>query len=225
MAILTKSLDSARESVAKAERTVAEWESKAATTRAEAAELDANSGALIFDDPAQAEKISSKITNLERTARVYDAATAEARQKLNRAQRKAFEVEASDHDKLARDAQKLLDSHTSKVGALLADLKTLDGCDYVPGRAKAGFSAELGHMQVPNSVGMRNQVVKHEGTAASIRYYIKTSRVPLDYDDLNTQLGTTFNVMRSFNGDSVVPPCVYAARDAGITFGRETADA
>lgn len=93
MAIFSKSVESARNDVTKAEAVVIEWENKAAAVHAEARDLDANSGAFILADESQAERISVKIQTLERTARAYDGATDEAKRKTHAARRVALETE------------------------------------------------------------------------------------------------------------------------------------
>jgi hypothetical protein len=217
MALFSKSTESAQNAVAAAESVVQKWEKKAADARAEAARLDAESGAAILEDESAAERITLNVQTWERKARAFDQAAGEARQKLQAARKDALEAEAREEDKLAAAARRAAEAHASKVAALLAELKLVDACDYVPGRATTGWAAERGLNQVPASVGKLRTVREHETRAAIIRYFLKAGAVPKDYDELNDVLGTDFDTMCSFN-EVTLPESVYVARNAGLTF-------
>lgn len=222
MPLMKKSPDALRKAVEDAEATQAEWENKAAAVRADARELDANAGALILADETQAEKISIKIQSLERTARAYDGAAAEAKRKLHAAHRRRVETEAKEEDRLADQAQKRLDTHSKAVDSLLAQLKDLDECDYEPGQSTGdGYAATHGLKQVPKWYYMSQEVLKHRTRAAVIRYFLRTGTQPRDYYELNNELGTDFSGFgTSIAEQDDYPPIVSEYRDSAIEFER-----
>lgn len=222
MAIFPKSLAAAQDAAAKAERTVSEWETKAAGVRSEASELDANSGALILDDPAQAEKISIKINSLERTARAYDSASSEARRKLNTAQGAAIEAEAVEEEKQAANEWKRANSLQSQVDSLKAQIEEIDGCTWERLQRTDVTGNQVG-IEQGQAEHTRENAIGHDIRAAIIRFYLATSRVPGSFSEINKKIGTDF-VSYNISGE-MIPESVRAARDAGITFSRETADA
>lgn len=97
--------------VAKAQKTVDEWEAKTSAARAEGEELDRTSGAAILENPNAPEKITLKVQTLERTAGAYDSAAIEARNKVNAVYRKYVEAESRQLDKdaatMRKDAEKM----------------------------------------------------------------------------------------------------------------------
>ena len=76
MGIFSKSTEQAQAEITKAESVVSEWEAKAASARAEASRLDAESGAAILADESAAERITLNIQAWERKARAFDGAAA-----------------------------------------------------------------------------------------------------------------------------------------------------
>lgn len=219
MPIFTTSVDQAAAAVTKAHAVVEEWQAKASAARAEAARLDAESGAMILADEAAAERISLSVQTLERKARAYDQATAEALRKLKTAQRDALEAEARDEDKQAAAARRRLDAHETKVKALLRQLKDLNGADYVPESLTNSVTGMDSSMRQPTRSGaMYSEVHAHEVRAAAIRYFCATGQVPTDYVELNNELGTGFPTFGQNLSEMALPASIYAARDAGLTF-------
>jgi hypothetical protein len=215
MALLTRGSNATQKAIDKAQATVAEWQDKAATARAEAAELDANAGALILADESAAEQITVKIQALERKGRAYDSAAAEAAQKLRAAHRAALEAAQAEEERLADQADQAHSAHDEAVSNLLAKLKALDGCDYVIGRSTTMTDA----MQVPKSRDLYMAALKHRTRAAVIKYYLKTGKIPAQNYDLNTALGTSFSTLsHSISEADGWPPIVYEYRDAGLEF-------
>lgn len=218
MGIFSKSPEAAQAAITKAEAVVADWERKAAEARAEAARLDAESGAAILEDESAAENITLKIQAQERKARAYDQAATEARRKLRAAQRDALEAEAREEDKQAAAASKVLQAHNDKVDGLLMALKDLEGCDYVPGRSSN--HNDLGMNQAQRSTGLWQTLRQHEVRAALIRYFIATGKVTHDIYDINEALGTNIqSFLRSIPSEGIeIPASILAARDAGLSF-------
>lgn len=118
--------------IVKAQKVVDEWEAKASTAREEARRVDSESGREILENPNAAEKITLKVQTLERTARAYDNAAAEARDKLKDVYRKHVEAEAKQLEKDATTMRRDADKHRAEVEKLLARLKDLDGVEYEP---------------------------------------------------------------------------------------------
>lgn len=220
MAIFSKSIEQANAAVSKAAGVVTDWEKKAAAARAEAARLDAESGAAILEDESAAERITLNVQTWERKARAYDQAAEEARRKLLVAQREALEAEAREEDKQAAGARKAADAHVSKVAALLNELRDLDGVEYVVGRALEGYARDHNLAPIPRSAGLANAARAHEVRAALIRYFAKTGKITHDITDLNTELGTSIpDYMRTIPGEGIeIPKSLFVARDAGLNF-------
>jgi hypothetical protein len=219
MGIFTKNTEAAQNAVTKAEGIVSDWERKAADARAEAARMDAESGAAILEDEAAAERITLNVQTLERKARAYDQAAAEARKNLHAAQREALEAEARDEDKEAAALRKKATAHYAKVDALVAELEKLDECEWdraqmtdpITGQ-KYGNQPGLGHR-------INDEAARHETRAAAIRYFIKTGKVPHDFYEINNVMGTEFpGFARSIHDQDNLPQSIYAARDAGLNF-------
>ncbi|WP_176337804.1 hypothetical protein [Kocuria salina] len=129
-----------------ARTTVRQWQDKAAGARAEAAELDANSGALILADPAVAEEISIKVDACHRRARAFEGAAQAAREQVQEARTALLEAWAAQYDKDAATAKQAHDEHKVKINELLAQLKDLDGWEYKPADAptEPGSSYTIG---------------------------------------------------------------------------------
>lgn len=217
MGILSTSAERAQSNITKAEATVSEWQAKAATARAEAAELDATAGAAILEDETSAERISLSIQTLERNAGAYEQAATEAARKLVEAQRSALEAEADELDKAAVQARKISNAHDTKVSGLLKQLMDIDGCEYEPGRSRDPISMEYGFKQNPRSIALRNEAIRQEARAASIKYYLKVGKAPLDYAELNEVTGTQFDPSRLFYEDAPVPASIRVYTNRGLT--------
>lgn len=214
MAIFNKSTESAQTAVAKAEAVVMEWEAKAATARTQAAELDANSGSLILADESAAESIGLQIQTLERKARAFDQAAAEAGRKLNAAQREVLEAEAREEDKLQAQDEKALIKHDERTAELMKALADHNGDVYVMNNSPMAIG-ETRH--VPRSELLQQSAVRHQIRAAAIRYFIATGKTPNDLYEINNVLRTNLNAFLYSLSDGV-PQSVYAARDAGLSF-------
>ncbi|MFJ5861498.1 hypothetical protein ACIQCM_08740 [Pseudarthrobacter sp. NPDC092439] len=213
MAIFSKSIESAQDAVTKAASVVAEWEGKAAAARAEAARLDAESGAAILADESAAETISLNIQAQERKARAFDGAAAEARTKLHKAQREVLEAEAREEDKLAAAARKASAAHLAKLDALKRDIETLDECEWDRADGNLGKEGVLEH-----------EAHRHETRAGVIRYYLSTGRIPHDFYLIDKEVGTKVSRMSlSFNSGDYIPDSLRAAQDAGLTFAGASA--
>ena len=220
MALFSKTIESAQNDVEKAQAAVTEWESKAASMRAQADELEARSGALILDDESQADKISIDIQSMGRKARAFDGAAAEARQRLLDKQRRVLEVEADAEEKEAQDAEKRLKTQTGKVRELLDQLKKLDGAEYIPDPRKHPADDGSTWSWVPRTKTMEQEVRKHKIRAASIRHFITTGEIPNDGKMFLTP-GIDYEhneFAPSYFGSEYIPDSLYAARDAGLTF-------
>lgn len=220
MGIFTKNVEQAQAAVAKAASVVSEWEAKAAAARAEAARLDAESGAAILEDPSAAERVTLSIQAQERTARAYDGAAAEARRKLEAAQRDALEAEAREEDKLAAAERKEAAGHTDKVTALKRQLEELDECGWDRASSLDVITGRPSGQQIGKAGQLEHSAHRHETRAATIRYFLTTGTIPTDFYILDNELGTNLNtsIGLSFNQGDYVPRSVYAARDAGLTF-------
>ncbi|MBT2538683.1 hypothetical protein [Arthrobacter sp. ISL-69] len=219
MALFSKSIESAQNAVTKAESVVSEWEAKAAAARAEAARLDAESGAAILEDESAAERVTLNIQAHERRARAFDGAAAEARQKLHKARKEALEAEAREEDKESATLHKQSEAHTAKVAVLQKQLEDLDDCpwarasltDSVTGRQYGEHMGRTGYLDAESE--------RHAVRAAVIRTFIATGSVPNDYYDINNAVGTSFNgFARSIHDRDNIPASVLAARDAGLSF-------
>lgn len=129
--------------VAKAAKVAEDWEAKAASARAEADELDRSSGSAILENPSVAEKVTVQIEAKKRTARAYDSAAAEAREKLKGVYRKHVEAEASQLEKDATTLRRDAEKHRAEVEKILVKLEALDGVRYEP-RLGHGSSLQNG---------------------------------------------------------------------------------
>lgn len=127
---MATTVKTAEKSLETARTTVRQWQDKAAGARAEAAELEANSGALILADPALAEDIAGKIHATEAKARVFEGTAQAARQQVQEARTALLEAWIAQYDKDAATARKEHDEHKAKINELLAQLKDLDGWEY-----------------------------------------------------------------------------------------------
>ncbi|BCW62473.1 hypothetical protein [Arthrobacter sp. StoSoilB22] len=217
MGIFSKSPEAAQAAVTKAEQTVAEWERKASDARAEAARMDGESGAAILEDESAAERITLNVQTLERKARAFDQAAAEARNKLLAAQKDALEAEAREEHKEAAALRKKADTHDAKVAALLGELEKLDDCRW----DRAQFTDEISGRAYGQMVGLgdrhRGEALRHETRGAVIGYFIATGKVPSDFYDINNVMGTTIpGFARSIHDEDNIPQSVLAARDAGL---------
>lgn len=219
MALFTKNTEQAQAAVTKAEGVVSEWEAKAAGARAEAARLDAESGAAILEDESAAERITLNIQAHERRARAFDGAAAEARQKLHQAQREALEVEAREEEKLAATDRKNAASHAAKVADLKRQIEDLDECAWDRASAVDAITGRPSGQQIGKAGGLEYTAHRHETRAAVIRYFLVKGEVAHDFYLLDNELGTSLNaISRSFNQGDYIPKSVYAARDAGVSF-------
>ncbi|MFW0773546.1 hypothetical protein ACLRGI_10295 [Paenarthrobacter nitroguajacolicus] len=220
MGIFSKSPETAQAAVTKAEQTVAEWERKASDARADAARLDGESGAAILEDESAAERITLNVQTLERKARAYDQAAAEARRKLLAVQKEALEAEAREEHKEAAALRKKAEAHNAKVSALVGELEKLDDCKW----DRAQFTDSVTGSAYGRMVGLGErhggEALRHETRAAVIGYFIATGKVPADFYDINNVMGTTIpGFARSIHDEDNIPQSVLAARDAGLVFG------
>ncbi|MET3949699.1 hypothetical protein [Arthrobacter sp. UYEF36] len=218
MALFSKNMEQATAAASKAADVVAEWEAKAAAARAEAARLDAESGAAILEDESAAERITLNVQTWERKARAYDQAAEEARRKHVSAYREALEVEAREEDKQAAAAGKTAAALTAKVAALVGQLKELENVDFAAVPVYVGSTGK--NYALPNSEILQATTRRHEVRAALIRYYIQTGTLTNDVHDLNQLLGTALkdNAI-SIGGEGIeIPGSLLAARDAGLSF-------
>lgn len=217
MALFSKSIEQANAAAGKAAAVVAEWETKAAAARAEAARLDGESGAAILEDEAAAERITLNVQTWERKARAYDQAAEEARRKHISAYREALEVEAREEDKQAAAAGKASAAHSAKVAGLLAQLKELEGLDFAPVHIHSAVSGIT--ISTTASDALQRPARTHQIRAALIRYYLQTGTIGTDVHQLNTALGTSIadNALSIGSEGIDVPASVRAARDAGLS--------
>lgn len=217
MALISTSAERAKNNVTKAEATVSEWQAKAAAARADAADLDATAGAAILADESAAERITLQVQTLERKARAYDQAAAEAGKQLRAARLTVLESAAADESSEASKARKLADAHDVKVNAMLAKLEEFDGSPWVRkvDRSADGITTTY-HMGKGGA--LRHEATVNEIRAAVIRYYMATGKVPSSLTDLNNELGTTFSTMGRMLHDykDVIHPCVTDAQAASV---------
>lgn len=221
MAVFSKSPDAARTAVNKAQSTVDEWNAKAAAARAEAQQLDADAGAQILEDESAAERITLQVQTLERKARAYDQAAAEAGRKLDGARQDAMNAAIRSEEDAAAKARKAVEAHESKVLALKAKLEELDGCEWERGRMRDSVTGEYGRTLDGKADADRHQADRHEIRAAMIRYYIATGKTPGSFYDLNAVTGTEFSSFAMpmlYEFSDIVPECVTEAKAAGLTF-------
>lgn len=118
--------------VAKAQAVVDKWNDKASAAREEAQRVDSESGREILENPNTAEKITLKVQTLERQARAFDGAAAEAKDQLKAAWRKAVEQEANQLDKDAVTMRKDAEKIRVEAEKLIAKLETVEGVRYEP---------------------------------------------------------------------------------------------
>jgi hypothetical protein len=179
-----------------ARTTVRQWQDKAAGARAEAAELDANSGALILADPAVADEISIKVDACHRRARAFEGAAQAAREQVQAATQVLLETHAADYDKQAAKARKTLEEHIAQVGALLDQLRELDGVEYVDGRTHFNARSQgdvyvAGTAPDTTTYRLHREIMSSTNKAAYIRYYAATGSHPGNAAQLRQYGGTT----------------------------------
>lgn len=219
MGIFNKSTEAAQNAVTKAEGVVADWERKAADARAEAARMDAESGAAILEDESAAERITLNLQTLERKARAFDQAAGEARKKLLAAQKEALEAEAREEDKESAAILKKADAHDAKVAALVGELEKLDECPWVREPLTATVTGETYGHHAGLAGQLRFQYERHAIRAAAIRFFLATGQTPNDFYEINKVVGTEFKgFMRSIHENDYLPASIRAARDAGLNF-------
>jgi hypothetical protein len=219
MGIFSKSTETARNAVTKAEGVVEDWERKAADARAEAARMDAESGAAILEDESAAERITLNVQTLERKARAFDHAAGEARNKLHLAQREALEVEAREEDKLAATDRKNAAAHAIKVADLKRQLEELDECGWDRASDVDPYTGRPSGQAVGKAGGLEFSAHRHETRAAVIRYFLATGKIANDFYLLDNEFGTSLNsIALSFVQGDYISKAVYAARDAGLNF-------
>lgn len=210
MGILSTSAERAQSNITKAEATVSEWQAKAATARAEAAELDATAGAAILADETAAETISLRVISLERKARAYDQAATEAGKNLHTARIAVLTLEADESDNAEAAAAKRYEKHDAAVKDLLDKLEALAGVKF----QEVPWSAVSGTVEVTYSPSeqLENEAHAHRANSAGIRYFLKTGRIGSDTTEINRVLGTNFPA-----GHISTPDSVAAAIAAGLT--------
>lgn len=215
MAIIPTSAERAQNNVAKAEATVSEWQAKAAAARAEAADLDATAGAAILADESAAERVTLQVQTLERKARAYDQAAAEAGKNLQAARRAVFETAAADEADAAAKARKLADAHDVKVEALRAKLEEFDEGPWMRTVKRDGDTTIT---YTGKSGALRNKALTADIRGAVIRYFMAHGKVPQSFHDLNNELGTTFTTMGPplYERKDVIPQCVRDAQAANV---------
>lgn len=212
MGILSTSAERAQSNVTKAEATVSEWQAKAATARAEAAELDATAGAAILADETAADSISLKVISLERKARAYDQAANEAGKNLRAARIAVLTLEADESEKAEASALKRLDKHAAAVKDLLDKLEALEGVQYSKKVLSELNIGESRTTKTPTSQILLREAQGHQFNAAGIRYFLMTGKAGTDPSELNQVLGTNFPP-----GRASTPESVAAAIAAGLT--------
>ena len=219
MGIFSKSLEQAQAAVTKAESVVSEWEAKAAAARAEVARLNAESGAAILADESAADRIALNVQSWELKAKAYDQAAAEARKKLQKAQREVLATEARDEDKESVSLRKQSEAHATKVEALKKQLEELDDCDWTRGPVMDTVTGHVGGWQLGKCGVLDFESERHAVRAAVIRYFLQTGKVPADYYEVNDVVGTNFpGFARSIHDRDNIPDSVIAARNAGFDF-------
>lgn len=203
--------------VAKAQKTVDDWEAKATAARDEAEELDRSSGAQILENPAVAEKITVKIEAAKRTARAYDAAAGEARQKVQAVYRKHVEGEAKEYERLAAAKKKEHQRHVGEVDKLLEKLRELDGVRYEPVLGHSAhvsgnvyFSADDSPRQT-TSTELEELAGGAEWQAKKIRFVLEHGRLPAFGDEPHLLNAGEARLLVGVD----TPPVTQAAIDAG----------
>lgn len=183
----TTNLQKAEQALEAARATVTEWTDKAAAARAEAAELDANSGAAILADPTIADDISIKVDACNRRARAFDGAATEARSQLEAAGRALLEAHAEQYDREANKARKNREAHDAKIGALLDQLEELDGVPYMDGREVERVKRNDPNLYTGRTIMARSvsdelaQAHTYARNAcAYIRFYLATGKHPIN---------------------------------------------
>lgn len=215
MAILPTSAERAQSNVAKAEATVSEWQAKATAARAEAAELDATAGAAILADESAAERITLQVQALERKARAYDQAAAEAGKNLLAARRAVLESAAAGEADTAAKARKQADAHDVKVEALKAKLEEFDEGPWMRTVKRDGDTTIT---YTGKSGALRNEALAADIRGAVIRYYMAHDKIPNGFHELNDELGTTFTTMGMplYERRDVIHQCIRDAQAASV---------
>lgn len=205
MATTVKTAEKALET---ARTTVRQWQDKAAGARAEAAELDANSGALILADPAVADEISIKVDACHRRARAFEGAAQAAREQVQEARRALLEAWIAQYDKDATKVRGEYDEHKAKIDALLAQLRELDGWEYqaVEAPTEIGASYTIAH-----SAFLYRQWRQALNSAAYCRYALAEGMHPAGaanlrqhggdvdwYEDMGAVMGSTPAAARQY---------------------------
>lgn len=195
--------------VAKAQAVVDKWTAKASAARAEAEQVDRESGAAILENPNAAEKITTKVLSLERQARAYDSAATEAKAQVRTAWRNAVEAEAKDLDKsvltMRRDAEKL-EADAEKI---IDKLEALQGVRYVP---KFGHGTHVDNGGTYHSADDAPRETKSQDLLA--RAAGAESQAELVRHVLET--GSAARFPQPMIGRLDTPPITQAALDSGV---------
>ena len=169
--------------LAKAQKLVEKWQTKADTARAEAEQLDRDAGAAILDDPGAAERLTMKIAAKEREARAYFNAAAEARERVTGVYRKHLEAEQRELAKVARETDAAVERHEKKLDTLLDQLRELEGVEYEPGEGTtAGTVMMMGRpveaTHLPTSKQLENEAVEAAVRLHLVEMYLEHNRLP-----------------------------------------------
>lgn len=195
--------------VAKAQAVVDKWTAKASAARAEAEQVDRESGAQILENPNAADKITTRVLGLERQARAYDSAATEAKAQVGAAWRSAVEAEAKELDKsvltMRRDAEKL----EADAEKLVDKLEQLQGVRYIPNLGQATHLDSGNVYRSDDGAPRETKSDDFEGRAAGAEAQAKLVRYVL-------QAGTTAGFPDTpMIGHLTTPPVTQAALDAG----------
>lgn len=194
--------------VAKAQATVEQWEQKASDARAEAQRVDSESGREILENPNAAEKITLKVQTLERQARAFDGAAAEARDQLKAAWRKTVEAEAKQLDKDAVTMRKDAEKVRVEAEKLIAKLEAVEGVRYEPVLGRP-TSVDHGIYVEGDDLPRETRSQDLESRAAGAETQAQLVRHVLETGSVSTFPG------QPLLGHLETPPVTQAALDAG----------
>ncbi|MGO2036493.1 MAG: hypothetical protein ACTH2U_08445 [Brevibacterium sp.] len=211
MSIQTETADQTTPTaVAKAQSVVDKWTEKASAAREEAQRVDRESGAQILENPAAAEKITTKVLTLERQARAYDSAATEAKAQVRKAWQDAIAAEAKELDKSAVSMRREAARIEADTEKLIDKLEALQGVRYVPKIGKATH-VDAGNVYRPDDGAPRE--TKSQDLEA--RAEGAESQAALARWVLETGSASSFPGQPSL-GYLTTPPTTKAALESGV---------
>ncbi len=165
-----------RDALAEVQRwrvTISDWRRRQAEARSELQVLEATIGEKALDDPAIADRLVAKASELRARVEMAAKAITAAQPRLVTAQQAVLELDAQEHDRLAADHRAKLNRHEARTVELLSQLQDHEGV-FLPEenarRSQAGVTgATVIEWTRPKSADLKDAVAVEELKASVLR--------------------------------------------------------